>query len=216
MSHDGIDKTTLQDETLSDLVARAVQGDSVAVTVLLTESYDRMRRFLAARIPRSMQALIDADDVLQDAHVDAYRNLHRFEVRGPDSFDRWLGTIALRRLRNQIQRYRAAKRGGGAAAIGGATDDSIVTMLDIMASPEKTPSRRAARGEALEAVAAAIELLPEAYRQAVQLVYLDGLGVEDAAARMGRTPSAVRNLCHKAKRKLLAVLGSRTRYLSDS
>jgi len=217
MGGSAIDKSTLRDAQLADLVARAVKGDAVAVTVLLTESYDRLRRFVASRIPHRLQALIDADDVLQDAHVDAYRNLHRFEARGPDSFDRWLGTIALRRLRNQIQRYRAAKRGGGAAAItDAATGDSIVMMLDIMVSPEKSPSRRAARNEAVDAFSAALGLLPEAYRQAVQLVYLDGLPVDEAATRMGRTPSAVRNLCHKAKQRLLTALGSRSLYLSDS
>jgi len=198
------------------LVERASAGDEVAATVLLTRSHERLHRFVTARIPRDLQSVVDADDVLQDTKVAAYRNLRGFEHRGPDSFYRWLATIALRRLRNDIQRHRAVKRGGRHLDVSTIPDKSIVTMLDLMASPEKSPSRRVARVEAVDAVSAALELLPEHYRQAVQLVYLDGLSHEEAARRMGRTASAVHNLCHKAKRKLMDVLGSRSRYLSDS
>lgn len=198
------------------LVERAAAGDAVATTVLLTRSHAELRRFVASKIPRDLQSIIDADDVLQDTKVNAYRNLHRFEHRGDDSFDRWVATIALRRLRTEIQRHRALKRGGGRADASTVPDNSIVAMLDLMGGPEKTPSRRVARQEALSAVRAALELLPEHYRQAVQLVYLDGLSHEDAARRMGRTASAVHNMCHKAKRKLVETLGSRSRYLSDS
>ena len=198
------------------LVERASAGDAVATTVLLTRTHAKLHRFVAARIPRDLQSVVDADDVLQDTKIDAYRNLHRFELRGPDSFDRWIATIALRRLRNEIQRHRALKRGGGRIDVSVIPDVSIVAMLDLMAGPEKTPSCRAARGEALEAVSTALGLLPEHYRQAVQLVYLDGQSHEEAAKRMGRTPSAVHNMCHKAKRKLLDLLGSRSRFLSDS
>jgi len=200
----------------NSLVERAAAGDAVAATVLLTRSHAELRRFIASKIPRDLQSLVDADDVLQDTKINAYRNLHRFEHRGGDSFDRWIATIALRRLRNEIQRHRALKRGGGRADVSSIPDQSIVAMLDLMAGPEKTPSRRVARQEALNAVSAALELLPEHYRQAVQLVYLDGLSHEEAAKRMGRTASAVHNMCHKAKRRLVETLGSRSRYLSDS
>lgn len=199
-----------------NLVERAAAGDTVAVTVLLTRSRQAMHRLLVSKIPRDLQSVVDADDVLQETQIDAYRNLDRFEHRGPDSFDRWIGTIALRRLRNQIQRHRALKRGGGRAGVSAPPEKSIVTMLDLMAGPEKTPSRRAARREALSAVDAALALLPDHYRQALQLVYLEGLSHEEAAERMGRTASAVHNMCHKAKRKLVHMLGSRSGYLSDS
>ena len=206
----------LEEGVDNSLVKRAAAGDAVAMTVLLTRSHAGLRRFIASRIPRDLQSLVDADDVLQDTKINAYRNLHRFEHRGGDSFDRWLATIALRRLRNEIQRNRALKRGGGQRDVSAIPDQSIVAMLDLMAGPEKTPSRRAARQEALSAVSTALELLPEHYRQVVQLVYLDGLSHEEAAERMGRTASAVHNMCHKAKRKLVETLGSRSSYLSDS
>lgn len=95
-------------------------------------------------------------------------------------------------------------------------EDSVITLLELMAGPEKTPSRIATRQEAIQAVQAALAHLPQDYRKAVQLVYIEGRSVADAAAEMGRTNRAIHNLCHKAKKHLQDLLGSASRYFSSS
>jgi RNA polymerase sigma-70 factor (ECF subfamily) len=92
---------------------------------------------------------------------------------------------------------------------------SVVALLDMMAGPEKTPSRTAARSEAVRAVEDALEQLPTDYRQAVRLVYLEGLTASEAGERMHRTERGVHNLCYKAKKHLRDLLGSRSHYLSN-
>jgi RNA polymerase sigma-70 factor (ECF subfamily) len=202
-----------------DLLQRAKEGDTVAVTVLLARYHERLRAQTARRIPVDLQRTVDADDILQETQVQVYRHVETFEPRGPDSFYRWVATIALRRLRNAIKRQRAAKRGAGKMGItGGATvpEESVVTLLELMAGPEKTPSRVATRNEAIQAVQTALAHLPQDYRKAVQLVYIEGHSVAHAAAEMGRTDRAIHNLCHKAKKHLQELLGSASRYLSSS
>ena len=202
-----------------DLLQRAIAGDTVAVTVLLARYYERLHAQIARKIPRDLQASVDAEDILQETQVQVYRHVETFEPQGSDAFYRWVATIALRRLRNAIKRQRAAKRGAGRRGVTGGdavAEDSVITLLELMAGPEKTPSRVATRQEAIQAVQAALAHLPQDYRMAVQLVYIEGRSVADAAAEMGRTNRAIHNLCHKAKKHLQGLLGSASRYFSSS
>ena len=210
-------ENAMTDALESALVKRAASGDPVAVTLLLTHSYARLHAQLEKRIPADLRSTLGVEDIIQEAQIQVFRNIQTFEVRGSDSFYRWFATMALHHLRNDIKAQRTLKRSGGQRMVGSTVlDGSIVALLDLMSGPEKTPSHHAARREALDAVAEGLALLPEQYRQAVRLVYIEGRPVADAAELMGRTPRAIHNLCHKAKKMLRDILGSSSRYLSRS
>ena len=53
----------------------------------------------------------------------------------------------------------------------------------------------------------ALETLPDAQRQAVVLLKLEGLSVAEAAERIGITPGAVKLRAHRGYRALRDVLG---------
>lgn len=201
----------------AQLVERAVAGDDVATTVLLSISYPRLQQHLHRRIPRDIQGCIDVDDVVQDTQIQVFRNIATFRCTGPDSFYRWVATVALYRLRNIIKAQRALKRGRG-RTFGGSTrsgdSGSAHALLDWLCGPENTPSHHASRTEAHEALGQSIESLPEHYRQAVRLVYLEGRSVEEVAKIMGRTERAIHNLCYKAKEQLHLSMGSTSRFFS--
>lgn len=202
-----------------ELIQRASNGDRVAVTVLLTQVHQRLRRHIADKIPRDIQPIIDADDILQETQINVYLYINQFENRGPDSFYRWATTIAIRRLRNVIKAHRTQKRGGGRTGItsvGTSLEDSVVTLLDLMESPVDTPSQCAASQEATNALNEVLKQLPEHYQQAVRMVYLEGRPVAEAAAHMGKTPRAIHNICNKAKIQLRNFLGSGSRYLGPA
>ncbi|MCG8407808.1 MAG: RNA polymerase sigma factor [Phycisphaerales bacterium] len=207
------------DQDKLECIRRAIGGDQVALTVLLTESETRLQSRLRPRMPADLRSTLDVDDLLQEIYSDIFRNIERFEPRGEDSFDRWVATIALRRLRAEIRRHRAAKRGGRCTPVrhaGTVADESTVTLLNLIEASDRSPSRTAAGSEAVAAVEAAMGLLPENYRAAVRLVYLEGSTVAEAARALGRSERAIHNLCHKAKEKLRNMLGPQSRYLSSS
>lgn len=202
-----------------ELIARAASGNVAALTALLAGSDDRLRARLTRRIPADWRSVISVEDVLQETRVAVFRNISSFESRSEDSFDRWLGTIALRRLRNVIRDCRALKRGGGRSPLRTTAPSlagSVVALLELMESPDNSPSRDAAGAEAVAAVRAAIDRLPADYRDAVRLVYLEGHSVLEVATEMKRTERAVHNLCYKAKLLLREMLGSASRYLDVS
>jgi RNA polymerase sigma-70 factor, ECF subfamily len=202
-----------------ETIQRAVRGDAVALTLLLTRSRRDVCGYVARHVPADLRGALDADDVVQEAHAEAFRHIADFEPRGADSFDRWVKTIALRKLRDAIKMRRADKRGGGNIQVHAASPglgESVAMLLDLMVGSEQTPSRCVASGEAITAVRAAMHLLPDDYQEAVSLIYIQGLSVNEAAARMNRTDRAVHNLCHKAKARLRELLETQSRFLSGT
>lgn len=203
----------------ADLVRRAAAGDSVAAALLLKDSRDRLCRYLGRKVPGDLRGTMDAADIVQEAHVEVFRHLDRFESRGPDSFYRWVATIALRKLRAAIKQRRTAKRGGGrtpAAPARRDIDSSMIALLDDLAAPGRTPSRVVARAEALEAVKAALETLPERNREAIWGVHIEERPVADVAERMGVTDRAVHGLCRRGLKLLRERLGTASKFLSSS
>jgi RNA polymerase sigma-70 factor (ECF subfamily) len=203
----------------AELVRQAVSGDRAALLKLLGRSRQQLCQRVAHRIPTALRGVVDAEDVVQDAHVEVFRHIDTFELRDSDSFDRWIRTIALRKLRDAVRRQRAAKRGQGKSPIGPVAqslEDSMIALLDLISAPGRTPSSVAARAEGVQAMQAAIGQLPEDYRKAVWLVHIEGRSVASVAKAMGRSEGAIRVLCHKARRRMRDILGSRSRFLSSS
>lgn len=205
-------------QRIREFAAHAAAGDEVALTVLLTQLEEPLRARLHCRVPADLRTVIDENDLLQLVYTDIFRGIRGFAPRADNALERWVSTIALRRLRAEIRRLRADKRGGGRVALprpGANSNESVITLLSWIEATERTPSRAAASLETAQAVQDALLKLPEACREAVRLVYVEGLAVAEAARRIGRSERAVHNLCHKAKTLLRDLLGPSDRFLSS-
>ncbi len=202
----------------NDLVRRAVGGDTIALKLLLTESRDRLCEHLSRLVPGDLRPVLEVEDVVQEALFEVFRRIETFEVRGPGSFYRWVAAIGLNRLRDSMRRARAGKRGGGkraAATVRRSVEDSSIVLLDTLAGPGRTPSRVVARAEAVDAVQAALQQIPEHYRRAIWLVHIESRPVREAAVTMGRTERAIHGLCRRGLKLLEGELQSSTRFLSS-
>ena len=200
----------------SELIARAVAGDSAAVQELLLLHYDRLAARLTTALPTDLQAALSVEDVLQEAFADAVGRISTFEARGEGAFFGWLSTIADHRLLDLIRAARAAKRGGGWTPISpaGSETSTVGDLLALLAADDHTPSRSIAGHEAAGAVQSAINGLKDEYREVLRLRYFDGLTVTETAARMGRTEPAIHMLCHRAVGQLREALGSASQFFS--
>ena len=107
-----IEENAISDFAPDDLVQRAIRGDKVALTILLARSRGALLVRIGRRISPKLQSVVAPEDIVQDTHIDVFHQLGSFEPRGPGSFERWVTTIAIRRLRGMIRRIHAAKRGG--------------------------------------------------------------------------------------------------------
>jgi len=204
--------------SLDTLMKRAVGGDRVAVGRLLMLFDGRLRRRMARKITPNLQAVLSAEDVLQETYIEAYRHVGTFQPRGPDSFYRWLAAIAEHKLLDAGKALRAAKRPPRRRARPIAPDrsSSLLGLVELADGKGRTPSGIASRKEAVQAVQVALAALPPACREALWLRHIEGEPVKDVAAAMGRTERAVHQLCYRGLQLLRKELGSRSRYLGES
>ena len=207
------------DETAAetDLLAQAAGGDQRALERLLLAHYDRLYRRIAGRLPASLRGEVSEEDILQQTFIGVFQGIGSFQPRGKAAFYGWLCTIAEHRLRDALKARRAAKRGGGRPGVTGVPPleaDSFQELIEVLAGPTHRPSQSAARHEAAGAVQVGLASLKNDDRRAIELRYIRGLPVAEAAKAMGRTPRAIHNLCYRGLKQLRAVVGRSSQFLT--
>jgi RNA polymerase sigma-70 factor (TIGR02960 family) len=187
-------------------LARAQRGDEGAFAEL-TAPYRRELQLHCYRILGSFQ---DAEDLLQETLLAAWRGLERFE--GRSSLRAWLYTIATNRCLNLLRDGRRRPQPVAAGAGAGASenfseiswlepypDRLLESVVDVDPGPE-------ARYEAKEAVALAfvsgLQHLPP--RQRAVLVLRDVLGfhADEVAEMLGSSPASVTSALQRARGSL--------------
>ncbi|MBP7934134.1 MAG: sigma-70 family RNA polymerase sigma factor [Phycisphaerae bacterium] len=211
----------MQDFPYSDaddqLLDQAAAGDHTALESLLLSCYPRLAACITHKLPAAMKSQISPEDILQETFAEVFRHMGRFHPQGVDAFFHWVAGIADHRLVDAIKAQCAAKRGGGREPVDLAVDPEVSSMADllgVLAAHSRTPSRSAARHEAVAAVQAALDTLGDDQRQALRLRYIEGLPVAQIAERMGRTEGSVHMLCNRGLKELRAILGRSSEYLS--
>lgn len=187
------------------LVAAAANGDREALATLVERAAPQARAACGREIPRRWQAMLSADDVLQEAVTDVLVALRGFRWRGPGSFAAWFATIARNNLLNAIRLLEADKRGGGRQPMvghGRIDHSSYDSLLATVAGDGLTPSGETARLERHRLLASAIERLPPVHRQAIQLFDLEGGSAAATAEAIGRSVGAMHMVRARAHRML--------------
>jgi RNA polymerase sigma-70 factor (ECF subfamily) len=91
-------RATVEPPPASDLVRRASRGDVAAFDELVSTRLSASLRLARAIV----DSPVDAEDVVQEAFVNAWRNLPR--LREPDRFDAWFGRILVNTARTYVRR----------------------------------------------------------------------------------------------------------------
>jgi RNA polymerase sigma-70 factor, ECF subfamily len=200
----------------SELIQRAIAGDESALELLLERNHVTLVEYVRRHLPQELQTLYDVDDILQDTYFEAFRRIGQFVPVGEQAMYRWLVTIARHRMQILLRAYFTQKRrlnvvepGDGDAG----QYESIIGHLRDLAIHKRTPSKSAARHEVMAAVETALGRLPGEHQQAISLRYLEGISVNESAARMGRTSDAFYMLCRRALELLRMELLSASQYL---
>ncbi len=201
-------------ESESELVAKAVAGDRVAIQQLLMTHTAAITRFAASRLPVSARDVIDPEDIVQQTFAEAFRCVSRFRQQEGASFLSWLTGIAENKIMDTVKGLQREKRGGNRQRVRHITTESrsVADLVELLSAGSHTPSRSVAGHEAVGAIQNAIEELPEEYRRAVQLRLLECKSLEETAQLMNRGPRAVQGLIDRAKKKMRAALGRLSMY----
>jgi RNA polymerase sigma-70 factor (ECF subfamily) len=174
------------------VLARARQGDSEAFCALV-EHHSRSAFRLAFRMTGNEQ---DAEDVVQESFLKAYRYLGRFETRA--DFGTWLYRIvancAVDAIRSRQSRLKHASTG------------DLEPFGDVRASEQPGPERLAASAEVQRRVARALGDLSPLERAAFALRHHEGRSIVEISRTLGLGTSAAKHAIFRAVRKLRVAL----------
>lgn len=179
--------TTLSDE---EVVERVLAGDTSLFEILMRRYNQRL--FRVARSILSDDT--EAEDVVQEAYLRAFRELANF--RGEARFSTWLTRIAVH------EALARARKGRRLVPIPGGEPSETPSET---AGPEREMENRELQAVLQEAV----DLLPDPLRSVFCLREIEGLSTEQTAEALELTVENVRVRLHRAKRSLRQKLDKR-------
>jgi len=180
-----------------ELVDRAREGDAQAFGQLVRRHQQRIHR-LAMHLLRDRA---EAEDVVQETFLRAYRALARFDGRSEPYT--WFYRITINLSLNTI-RSRKSRRTSTEG------DDGRLDSLRGAQPPDASaPPADAARHQLYRALAQGIDELSETLRTTLVLVCIDGRSHEEAAAILGAPEGTIAWRVHEARRKLKEYMGKR-------
>jgi RNA polymerase sigma-70 factor, ECF subfamily len=174
------------------ILARARQGDSEAFRALV-EKHSRSAFRLAFRMTGNEQ---DAEDVVQESFLRAYRHLGRFEARA--DFGTWLYRIvsncSVELIRTRRSRQTRARM------------EPLDQMPVVPASDNPGPERLAQSADIGRRVGAALDGLSPLERAAFTLRHYEGRTIDEISRTLRLGTSAAKHAVFRAVRKLRSEL----------
>ncbi len=180
--------------TEQDLIRQARAGDQPAFAELVMLHADRvygaLRRF-------GLDA-VDADEVVQEVFLRAWRGLGQFEGRA--QFSTWLYRITFNEAQRRLSRRTLPR------AQPSPESDAPDPVAALPEPVESGPEARALAGELERRLDAALDELPPEWREAVVLRDIEGLSTHDAAEVVGVGEAAFKSRLHRGRMQLRALL----------
>ena len=170
--------------THRSLVERSKTGDR-------TSQYQLYELYVDAMYNVSMRFLgikEDAEDIVQDSFVDAFKNLDRFKYES--SVGAWLKRIVINKSINHLKVKRLPLT----------SMDEHEYHLTYEVEIEKVDAMDILK------VKSGIEKLPLGYKQIINLYLLEGYDHNEISDVLGITKSTSKSQYHRAKKKLVEII----------
>jgi RNA polymerase sigma-70 factor (ECF subfamily) len=181
---------------LRQLLDLARSGDRDALGQLLDHFRSELRDMARHRITERLRVRVDESDLIQKSCLSAFRDFAQFVGEAPDEFGAWLRQIHDRNITDTIRDHAAYQK--RAVSREASDEDAILHSCARMPSP----CEQVIQQETADEVRAAVDELPEAYREAVRLRHLEACSLAEIAQRLGRSEDAVAGLIRRGLRKL--------------
>lgn len=182
--------TRVSEDTLASGWIKRMSEGEVAALDALYRLYHRPMLTIFAGILRDRS---DAEEVLQDTFIKAYREASRFNSELGSPFA-WLVTIGKRLSIDRLRRRRARP---------------IIESREQLesAGDESDAHKRVQEGVEYHWIFSKLECLPDRQREAIRMAFLDGYTHQEIAERSGRPLGTVKSDLRRGLVKLRDIYG---------
>ncbi len=182
------------ERTDAELMERVRGGEVEAFAPLVKRYERRLFGFVLSQLGEPDTAA----DLAQETFVRAFRAASRYRESG--RFESWLFRIAGNLVRSELR--RRMRRG-----IPASVDSEAVR--EIVRDDAVPPDEEAFHGELRLALREALPRLPQAFREAVMLRYVEGWSYREIAGRLGIEVGTAKSRAHRGLQRLRLLLGPR-------
>lgn len=180
-----------EEPELRALMLAGLDGDAAAHRTLLSRLSVHLRAYFKRRLARIGRGPTDAEDLLQETLIALHTRRQTYERS--QLVTPWVYAIAHYRLVDYLRRTKASIEDVPVEDAPELFADDDATAVDSRLDLNKLMAR----------------LAPKT-RRAIEMVKLDGLSVQEAAARSGMSESAVKVSVHRGLRALSLLVGAGT------
>jgi RNA polymerase sigma-70 factor, ECF subfamily len=170
--------------TDEEIVARVLQGQTALYEVLMRRHNERVYRAARAILRDDREA----EDVMQQAYVNAYSHLRQFDGRA--KFSTWLVRIAVHEALARVRRR---------ARVVAFDPDGPPPEGPMPQSTPPDPERQAYVAEVAALLETAIDALPDGMREVFMLRQVEGMSTDDVAAALDVSQDVVKTRLSRAR-----------------
>jgi RNA polymerase sigma-70 factor (ECF subfamily) len=176
-----------------ELASRIAGRDQVAFETLMRRNNGKLFRVARAIVKDDAEA----EDVLQDAYLEAFRQIGEF--RGEAQLSTWLTRIVINQA---LMRLRRQKRERVVVPFRAGTDRAVERgphESEIVDEKAESPTDASMRAQARRMLERRIDELPVAFRTVFVMREVEDMSVEETAACLGIPPATVRTRLFRAR-----------------
>jgi RNA polymerase sigma-70 factor (ECF subfamily) len=159
-------------------------GDRKAYSQLLSELLPLLRRVVTQKWPNAS----DNEDVVQEVLVSLHTVRHTYDSSRP--FMPWLMTIASRRIADAARRRYARS----------ANETTVDVMPETFSGDDAKTEQEV--NDDREALRQAMAILPDGQREAIELLKIQGLSLEEASQVTGKSVASLKVGVHRAIKRM--------------
>ena len=169
-----------------ELVEKCKQGDRKSYA----EIYQKYAKAMFNTSLRIVNNTGDAEDILQDAFVDAFASLEAFQYRS--TFGAWMKKIVINKSINHLRKKKMDLIDIDKTSVSEVPNDETLDEKDIQLKVEE--------------IKKAVKLLPNGYRTVLSLYLFEGYDQEEIAEILRVSHATVRTQYMRAKQKLVGLI----------
>jgi RNA polymerase sigma-70 factor (ECF subfamily) len=194
-----VTRQTFEDGDAAD-VAACQHGDVNRFECLVQRYHKRMFG-IAYRMTGNRE---DAEEIVQDAFMAAYRNIGKF--RGDAKFSTWLTTIVLNRCKNRLNKVRRERVGKKNLMDTEKAQKRNSADCGAISSSQSNPLRKVMYLELAYHAQQCIDRLKGHYREAMVLSLMGGGDYQEIADIMNVAKGTVKSRVYRARDQIRACL----------